>query len=170
MSTPYIGEIRMVAFNFAPAGWALCDGQLMSISQNDALFNLIGTTYGGDGLTTFALPNLAGRLPVHMGAGAGLSTRVIGESSGSESVTLISTQLPGHTHAPQGLSFSGSQSSPQNGVWAGSADAHYSASPANLPMRNNLIGGTGGSQPHTNLMPFTAINFTISLFGIYPSP
>jgi microcystin-dependent protein len=170
MSTPYIGEIRMVGFNFAPQGWAFCDGQVMAIAQNDALFALIGTTYGGDGQITFALPNLLGRVPIHMGTGPGLSTRVIGESGGSESVTLTTNQLPAHGHTPLAYSAVGSQSSPQNGLWAGSADARYSTSPANQPMRNTLIGAGGGGQPHANLMPFAAINFIISLFGIFPSP
>jgi microcystin-dependent protein len=169
MSTPYVGEIRMVGFTFAPVGWALCDGQLISISQNSTLFNLIGTTYGGDGQNTFALPNLQGRVPLHQGAGPSLSTRIIGELSGSESVTLTSNQLPQHTHTPLAHSASGSQSSPQNGLWSGSAVAHYSANPPNIPMRPGLVGSAGGSQPHENMMPFVAINFIISLFGIFPS-
>ena len=170
MSTPYVGEIRMVGFNFAPVGWALCDGQLLPIAQNDVLFALIGTTYGGDGANTFALPDLQGRIPVHMGTGPGLGSRVIGERSGSESVTLTGSQLPAHTHVPQAHSANGSQSSPQNGLWAGSPAASYSANAANNAMNNTLIGATGGSQPHANVMPFQAINFVISLFGIFPSP
>ncbi len=170
MSTPYIGEIRMVGFNFAPQGWALCNGQLLAIAQNDALFNLIGTTYGGDGQTTFALPDLQGRIPLHMGSGPALTPRTIGQVGGSENVTLTTNQLPAHAHTPQAHSANGSQSSPQNALWAGSPAAGYSANAAAIPMNNTLIGATGGSQPHTNVMSFQAINFVISLFGIFPSP
>ena len=169
MSTPFVGEIRMVGFNFAPQGWALCNGQILAIAQNDVLFTLIGTTYGGDGQNTFALPDLQGRIPVHMGSGPGLSSRVIGQAGGSENVTLTTDQLTAHTHTSQAHSANGSQSSPQNGLWAGSPAAGYSANAASIPMNNTLIGATGGSQPHTNVMPFQAINFVISLFGIYPS-
>jgi microcystin-dependent protein len=159
----------MVGFDFPPLGWASCNGQLMDIAQNDVLFNLIGTTYGGDGQTTFALPDLSGRIPIHMGAGPGLSTRVIGELSGSESVTLSAPQMPAHAHLPQAHSAAGSQSSPQNALWAGSAAAAYSPNQPGMAMRSTLIGASGGSQPHENMMPFVAINFIISLFGIFPS-
>jgi microcystin-dependent protein len=168
MSQPYIGEIRMVGFNFAPVNWAFCDGQLLPISENDALFTLIGTTYGGDGVATFALPNLQGRIPIHMGTGPSLTSRVIGESSGSETVSLTTNQLPSHTHTPLAQSANGSLNTPQNGVWAGAPSSRYSANPAGVPMRNTLIGPTGGSQAHENLMPFVAINFIIALFGIFP--
>jgi microcystin-dependent protein len=170
MSTPYIGEIRMVGFNFAPQGWAFCDGSLLPISENDTLFSLIGTTYGGDGQATFALPNLAGRIPVHMGTGPGLSTRVIGEAAGVEQVTLITSQIPVHSHAPQAQSANGGLNTPQNGVWAGSATALYSTDQPNVTMRSGLVNLAGGSQPHENMMPFLAINFIISLYGIYPTP
>lgn len=170
MGTPFIGEIRMFGGNFAPAGWAFCNGQLVPISENDALFNLIGTTYGGDGQATFALPDLQGRLPMHMGTGPGLSTRQIGELGGVETVTLTAQQIPVHTHAPQADSNGGNQTTPQNGIWASSASSRYSSSAPNLAMDSSLIGPTGGSQPHENMMPFLAISFIISLFGIYPSP
>ncbi len=170
MSTPYIGEIRMVGFNFAPVGWAFCDGQLMDIAQNDTLFNLIGTTYGGDGQTTFALPNLAGRVPIHQGQGPGLSNYVIGQMAGSETVTLATNQIPAHTHVPAANTGTGSQSSPQNALWAASPSGNYTNPPANIPMRSGLVGSSGGSQPHENMMPFVAINFIISLFGIFPTP
>src|SRR5512140_2190763 len=119
MSTPFVGEIRLFGGNFAPAGWAFCSGQLMAISENDVLFNLIGTTYGGDGQQTFGLPDLRGRLPMHMGTGAGLSSRTIGEMGGVETVTLTAQQIPSHTHVPMAVSGSGNQTVPQNGVWAG---------------------------------------------------
>src|SRR5512135_3630836 len=125
MSSPYIGEIRLFGGNFAPVGWAFCDGALVPISENDALFNLIGTTYGGDGQLTFALPDLRGRLPMHMGTGPGLSPRTIGEQGGVETVTLTANQIPAHSHVPLSVSGDGNQSTPQNGVWAGKATSIY---------------------------------------------
>jgi microcystin-dependent protein len=168
MGQPFVGEIRMFGGNFAPAGWAFCDGQLMAISENDTLFTLIGTTYGGDGQETFGLPDLQGRLPMHMGTGAGLTTRVIGEKSGVETVTLTAQQIPIHTHPPLAVSGNGNQATPQNGVWAGAADSRYSSSAPNLAMNNTLGGAAGGSQPHENLMPYLTISFIISLFGVFP--
>jgi len=169
MSSPFIGEIRMFGGNFAPAGWAFCNGQLMAISENDALFTLIGTTYGGDGQSTFGLPDLQGRLPMHMGTGPGLTTRTIGEMGGVESVTLTTNQIPVHTHVPLAVSTNGNQSTPQNGVWAGAPDSRYSSGAPNLAMNPSLVGAAGGSQPHDNLMPFLAISFIISLFGVFPT-
>src|SRR5512140_1176359 len=159
MGSPYVGEIRMFGGTFAPQGWAFCNGQLMAISENTALFSLIGTTYGGDGQTTFALPNLQGRVPLHQGTGPGLSPRVVGELGGSETVTLTPGQMPQHTHTPLAHSTIGSQSSPQNGLWSGSPVARYSTNPPGIAMRPDLVGGVGGSQPHENMMPFVAINF-----------
>jgi microcystin-dependent protein len=169
MSSPFIGEIRMFGGNFAPAGWAFCSGQLMPISENDALFALIGTTYGGDGQETFGLPDLQGRLPMHMGTGAGLTTRVIGESGGVETVTLTVNQIPVHSHAPLAVSGNGNQATPQNGVWAGVTTSIYTTNPPTIAFNATLGGNTGGSQPHENLMPFLAVSFIISLFGIFPS-
>ena len=169
MSSPFIGEIRMFGGNFPPAGWAFCDGQLMAIAENDALFNLIGTTYGGDGQGTFGIPDLRGRLPMHMGTGPGLSTRQIGEMSGVETVTLTVQQIPIHTHPPLAVSGNGNQATPQNGVWAGAAASRYSSSAPNLAMNNTLVGQAGGSQPHDNLMPYLTISFIISLFGVFPT-
>ena len=170
MGTPYVGEIRMFGGNFAPAGWAFCSGQLMPIAENDVLFNLIGTTYGGDGQQTFALPNLQGRLPMHMGTGPGLSTRTIGEMGGVETVTLTTQQIPSHNHAPLAVSTNGNQTTPQSGVWAGTSDSRYSTSAPSLAMNPALIGAAGGSQPHDNMMPYLAISFIISLYGVYPTP
>ena len=170
MSVPFVGEIRIFGGNFAPAGWAFCDGALMPISENETLFQLIGTTYGGDGQNTFAVPDLRGRLPMHMGTGPGLSTRQIGESGGAETVTLTAQQIPIHTHAPQADSNSGNQTTPQNGIWAAVPASRYSSSAPNLAMNNTLIGSAGGSQPHENLMPYLAISFIISLFGVFPTP
>lgn len=170
MGSPYVGEIRMFAGNFAPAGWAFCDGSILSIAENETLFNLIGTTYGGDGQTTFALPDLRGRLPMHMGNGAGLTPRVIGEMGGVESVTLTAQQMPIHSHAPRAVSGSGNQATPQNGVWAGSASSRYSTSAPNLAMNASLVNLCGSNQPHENRMPYLSISFIISLFGVYPTP
>src|SRR5579864_555609 len=169
MGTPYVGEIRMFAGNFAPAGWALCQGQTLAISDNDVLFNLIGTTYGGDGQTTFNLPNLASRVPVHAGTGGG-SSYIIGQAAGAESVTLTTSQIPAHSHAPLCNSGAGGQAGPSGGVWAQLAtNPPYANVAPTLAMGANAIGSTGGSQPHDNMVPFLVINFIISLFGIFPS-
>jgi microcystin-dependent protein len=169
MSSPYVGEIRMVGFNFAPVGWALCDGQLIPISENEVLFNLIGTTYGGDGQQTFALPDLRSRIPIHAGQGPGLSSRVLAEMAGTESVTLTTQQIPSHNHAAQAVAASGNQSSPGNGIWADSGQGAYGTGAGSLAMKSTLIAASGGSQPHDNLMPYLTINFVISLYGVYPS-
>lgn len=169
MGTPYIGEIRMFAGNFAPAGWAFCDGSIIPISENDTLFNLIGTTYGGDGQNTFALPDLRSRVPVHMGTGGG-SSYVIGQNGGEEQVTLTVSQIPAHNHTPLCNSGLGSASDPTNGVWAQTTAAPYNTTAPSIAMGANAIGPTGGSQPHDNMVPFLVINFIISLFGIFPTP
>jgi microcystin-dependent protein len=159
----------MFGGNFAPAGWAFCSGQLMAISENDTLFNLIGTTYGGDGQSTFGLPDLQGRLPIHMGNGATGTTYIIGEKAGTETVTLTTQQIPAHTHTPLAQSGTGNQPSPANGVWAASSLNEYSSSAPNVSMNAGAIGNDGGSQPHDNMMPYLAVSFIISLFGIFPS-
>ena len=165
MSSPFIGEIRMFGGNFAPVGWAFCNGALIPISENDALFTLIGTTYGGDGQETFALPNLQSRVPVHVGPGFAL-----GESGGTESVTLTVSQIPAHSHVPQCLAGAGNQNKPDGGVWASSSPATYYASAApSVTMDPAAIGSSGGSQPHDNMVPFLVINFILSLFGVFPS-
>ena len=175
MSEPFIAEIRIVAFNFAPRGWAFCDGQLMPIAENTALFSLIGTTYGGDGRTTMALPNLQGRAPMHPGRGPGLTSRRLGQIVGTETVTLTEAQIPSHTHTP----------------WQNALNPPTSIDPANrLPSRHvdtNLefvfkenptldatfnpaqVSTTGGSQAHTNMQPYLGLNFVIALVGLYPS-
>jgi microcystin-dependent protein len=156
----------MFGGNFAPAGWAFCDGSLIPISENDALFTLIGTTYGGDGQSTFALPDLRSRVPVHVGPGF-----VQGQNGGVETVTLTTNQIPAHTHVPQANSNVGSQISPQGGLWASSNPSlnQYSNVAPTLNMDPGAIGQTGGSQPHDNMVPFLAVNFILSLFGIFPS-
>lgn len=165
MSSPYIGEIRMFGGNFAPQGWAFCNGQLIPISENDALFNLIGTTYGGDGQTTFALPNLQSRVPLHVGPGFAL-----GQSGGTESVTLTAQQIPTHSHALNADENSGTQLGPANNVLAQTQNPlmYRSIAPA-LAMNGNSVQPAGGSQPHDNMLPFVVVNFIISLFGIFPS-
>jgi microcystin-dependent protein len=159
----------MVGFNFAPAGWAFCDGQLMPIAENDALFTLIGTTYGGDGQETFALPDLQCRMPVHQGTNSAGGSYVIGQKAGVESVTLTVQQIPAHSHAAQCSNQTGTQASPTNGLWAASTINQYSADPTTGLMNSTLMVGAGGSQPHDNMMPFLTISFIISLFGIFPS-
>src|SRR5437016_2584474 len=165
MSSPFIGEIRMFAGNFAPVGWAFCNGALMAIDQNDALFNLIGTTYGGDGQTTFALPNLQSRVPIHVGPGFAL-----GQSGGTESVTLTTSQIPAHSHVPQASGNAGTASTPANTVWAANATlTQYSNAAPSANMDPAALGSAGGSQPHDNMIPFLVINFILSLFGVFPS-
>jgi microcystin-dependent protein len=167
MGQPFVGEIRMFAGNFAPLGWELCQGQILSIAENDVLFNLIGTTYGGDGQETFALPDLRGRLPLHQGTTQG-NTFFIGENGGGESVTLTTNQIPAHSHAPR-ANTAGSANDPTGNVWAGWTGSHYSDQAPNAAMLPTALASAGGSQPHENRPPFLAINFIISLFGIFPS-
>jgi microcystin-dependent protein len=165
MSQPYVGEIRMFGGNFAPAGWMFCDGQLLPISEYETLFNLIGTTYGGDGQSTFALPDLRGRVPIHMGNGFTLA-----ETGGTETVTLTLQQIPSHSHVPLANSDSGTATTPTNNVWAASADlTQYATAPNAAIMNNGAIGPAGGNQPHDNRLPFLCVDFIISLFGIFPS-
>lgn len=165
MGTPYIGEIRMFAGNFSPAGWLFCEGQLLPISENETLFQLIGTTYGGDGQETFGLPDLRGRLPVHMGGGYQLA-----ETGGVESVSLTVTQIPAHTHAMIASTGTGTQLSPQGKVLAsGSSISLYRPGAPAAPLNSAKVSPSGGSQPHDNMHPFLCINYIISLFGIFPS-
>ena len=172
---PYLGEIRMFGGNYAPRGWALCNGQLLAIAANTALFSLLGTTYGGNGVNNFALPNLQGRLPMHWGNNPPLTNRVLGEIAGTESVTLISTQMPIHNHVlNSGNGTAGDASTPQNNFSSvfvdpntGSPASTYSAAAATT-MAPTAIGTAGGSQPHDNMPPFLCVTFIIALEGIYP--
>lgn len=170
MSEPFVGEIRMFAGNFAPRGWAFCDGQLLAVSQNDALFSLLGTVYGGDGRTTFGLPDLRGRIPVHAGTGTGLSPRRLGAQGGAEEVTLTVNQLPSHTHTLQATTTVANETNPSGRVTAqtGTFDLYQTGAPS-AGMNAGAITSVGGSRSHTNLMPFLCIHFIIALFGIYPS-
>ena len=172
MSQPFIGEIRMFGGSFAPAGWAFCQGQLLPISENDTLFNLIGTTYGGDGQVSFALPDLQGRVVVHAGQGSGLSQNYqLAEKFGAEQVTLTTNSMPIHRHALQASPDPATAITPVNGVLAAPPTiSPYFAAPTDTPLNAVSVLPVGGSQPHENMMPFLAISFIISLFGIYPTP
>jgi microcystin-dependent protein len=164
--TVYIGEIRMFAGNFAPAGWMFCQGQTIPISENDVLFQLIGTTYGGDGEQTFNLPNLASRVPLHQGTGF-----IIGQTGGVEDVTLNIQQMTGHTHAMLATTSVSNQTSPANNVVAQSSTGKlYVEDTPTANLANPVVGMTGGNQPHTNLQPYLCVNFIISLFGVFPTP
>jgi microcystin-dependent protein len=172
MATPFLGEIRMFAGNFAPRGFAFCSGQILSIAQNTALFSLLGTTYGGNGTTTFALPDLRGRVPIHQGQGPGLSNYVLGQMTGVENVTLLPTQMPSHNHLVNAVGAGGNQDSPVNGypaVESTGTSKNYSNGGTTGQMASNTVATTGGGQPHTNVQPCTCINFIIALEGIYPA-
>lgn len=169
MSDPFIGEIRLFAGNFAPRDWAFCNGQLMSIAQNTALFSLLGTMYGGNGQTTFALPDLRGRVPVHMGQGPGLTPRTQGEMAGSETVTLLSSQMPAHSHALRASTAAASGSTPAGALLGATSVNSYDSSAAGVAMAPGAIGNSGGSQPHDNMAPTLTLNYIIALFGIFPS-
>jgi microcystin-dependent protein len=166
MAQPYVGEIRIFAGNFAPAGWMFCEGQLLPISENETLFNLIGTTYGGDGQSTFALPDLRGRLPMHQGNGF-----ILAETGGAEEVTLTVSQIPVHTHPLLGTTTTATQQNVTGNVYAQASlfNPYININP-NVAMAPQAISTVGGSQPHSNFQPYLCVDFIISLFGIYPSP
>ena len=171
MAQPYVGEIRMFGGNFAPAGWMFCEGQLLPISENDTLFNLIGTTYGGDGQSTFALPDLRGRVPIHMGTGSDGINYTLAENGGVEEVTLTTNQLPIHNHAFLGSTSAGTQNSSVGFMPAASNVVKiYSASPPNNNLAAQALLPDGGSQPHSNFQPYLCVHFIISLFGLFPQP
>jgi microcystin-dependent protein len=166
MAQPYIGEIRMFGGNFAPAGWMFCEGQLLPISENETLFQLIGTTYGGDGQSTFGLPDLRGRIPIHQGNGF-----ILAETGGAEEITLTVNQIPAHGHATLANSSAGNEPSPINNTWAAQSVVNqYSSVNPVVAAGSPSMSLTGGSQPHENRQPFLCIDFIISLFGIFPSP
>lgn len=170
MSDPFVGEVRMFAGNFAPRGWAFCDGQLLAISQYDALFSLFGTVYGGDGRTTFGLPDLRGRIPLHAGQAPGLTARRLGEKAGVESVTLATAQLPIHAHQLRASGDVAGHTNAQGNLLARSSNIDlYSGDAPDASLAPAAIGSTGGSQSHTNMMPYLCVNFIVALFGVYPS-
>lgn len=162
MGTPYLGEIKVVSFNFAPKGWALCNGQTLAISQNTALFSLLGTYYGGDGRTTFQLPNLQARMPIHQGAGY-----VIGSFGGESSHTLLTQEMPQHNHGVVGVSTTATIDAATGNLWATSQHNPYAASP-NTSLAPAALGQVGGSQPHDNMTPYLVLSFIIALQGIFP--
>jgi len=164
MAQPYVGEIRLFAGNFAPAGWASCEGQLLSISENETLFNLIGTTYGGDGQQTFALPDLRGRVPVHQG-----NSYTLAQSGGTETVALSAGQIPSHNHSLVVADAVGDKTDPAGNFWAQSAALVYASTNDGSTMAQGSLASEGGGQPHENMMPFVCLTFIISLFGIFPS-
>ncbi len=163
MGTPFLGEIKIMSFNFPPKGWALCNGQLLPINQNQALFSLLGTTYGGDGQTNFALPDLRGRVPFHVGSGF-----TQGQRAGEEAHTLNVTELPAHNHVPVGTSSNASAASPAGNLWAANPGGGY-ASSSNTSLNGASVTNTGGGQPHPNQSPYLVLNFCIALQGIFPS-
>lgn len=167
MAQPYVGEIRMFAGNFAPAGWMFCEGQLLPISENETLFQLIGTTYGGDGQSTFALPDLRGRIPLHQGNGF-----ILAETGGAEEITLTVNQIPAHSHPELAITGVPQNSNPQNNVLGTPVGNIYFSGPTNNMVSFNpqAVSSVGGSQPHTNFEPYLCVDFIISLFGIFPSP
>ena len=166
MAEPFLSEIRVFSFNFPPKGWALCNGQLLPINQNQALFSLLGTTYGGDGRVNFALPNLQGRVPIHVGGG-----RTLGERGGEQAHTLSQQELPAHTHAVQASAAAGTQNVPANNMVLSQRAAEVYRPPSNLgPMVAGTVTNVGGSQAHENMQPFLTLNFCIALQGIFPSP
>lgn len=169
MSEPFLGEIRTFGFNFAPQGWAMCAGQLLSISQNTALFALLGTFYGGDGVTNFALPDLRGRVGINQGNGPGLSPYVLGQRSGSENVTLTNAQMPAHGHGVAANGGPASTPRPDGAVPARESADAYAAAPDGTAMNAGMITASGGSQPHSIVQPYLGLNFCIALQGIFPS-
>jgi len=169
MANPFLAEIRIFAGNFAPTGWALCNGQLLPISQNTALFSLLGTFYGGDGKTTFALPDLQGSAPVHQGQGPGLSQRFIGEQAGEQAVTLIQSEMPAHTHALNGTNQLQNLPDPANHTLARANANAYVQNPTGFTQMNGLaVGITGDNLPHNNMPPFLTLTFIIALQGVFP--
>ena len=173
MSSPFLGEIRQFGFNFAPRGWAMCNGQLLAISANTALFSLLGTFYGGNGTTTFGLPNLQGRVPIHFGQGAGLSSYVLGQAAGVENVTLLAVQMPQHNHSVLTVNSGGNQANPSTNylaVESTGTSLNYSSGPSDGTTLNpQAVTTAGGNQPHANIQPYLAVNFCIAEQGIFPS-
>lgn len=171
MSNPFLAEIRIFPFNFAPKGWAFCDGQILPLSQNTALFSLLGTTYGGDGKSNFALPNLQGCAPMHPGQGPGLSLHDLGETGGSDTVTLLESEIPSHNHSLMGSSLPADVDAPDPTVVLARSNPallYTTGTPTLVTLSDNTIAPAGGDQPHNNLMPYLTLNFCIALQGVFP--
>ena len=171
MSEPFLAEIKIFAGNFAPRGFAFCDGQLLPIAQNTALFSLMGTTYGGDGRTTFGIPNLKDRAPIHAGRGPGLTQRRLGYTGGADTVTLNISQIPSHTHNPRASSEKNNQANPANNTWGNGNDnpLYRQAASLNSNLHPNVIGTVGGNQRHNNMQPYLTLSFIIAIVGMFPS-
>jgi microcystin-dependent protein len=168
VADPFVAEIRIYPFNFPPSGWAFCDGQLLPLSQNTALFSLLGTTYGGNGLSNFALPDLQGRVPVHPGQGPGLSLYDLGQEGGVSTVTLLESEIPAHSHQLRGSVLLGDSPTPAGNSLARYANAYQSSTGGLVPMAQQALAPAGGGAPHNNMMPFLTLNFCIALQGIFP--
>jgi microcystin-dependent protein len=165
---PFVAEIRIVPFNFAPKGWSFCDGQILPILQNTALFSLLGTVYGGDGQSTFGLPNFQGSVPIGSGQGSGLNNYALGQTGGEQAVALISNEIPSHVHQMQAVGTAGTKQSPSGNSWASSTTRQFSGLTPNAAMGPTALSVTGSSQPHNNMMPFLTLNFIIAMQGIFP--
>lgn len=165
---PFVAEIRIFPFNFAPKGWAFCDGQIIPLSQNTALFSLLGTTYGGDGKSNFALPNLQGSAPMHPGQGQGLSLHDLGETGGSETVSLLESEIPSHTHTLNASAGDATEQGPGNQLFANGIGVGAFATPGGLTQLAQVVAPAGGDQPHNNMQPYLTLNFCIALQGVYP--
>jgi microcystin-dependent protein len=165
---PFVAEIRIFPFNFAPKGWAFCDGQLLPLSQNTALFSLLGTTYGGNGKSNFALPDVQGRAPMHPGQGPGLSLHDLGETGGSETVTLLQSEMPSHSHGLRGVDDNGTFKTPANMFFAGGNQMYLTPAAVNTSLAFEAIAPAGGDQPHNNMQPYLTLNFCIALQGVFP--
>jgi microcystin-dependent protein len=168
MADPFVAEIRIFPFNFAPKGWAFCDGQILPLSQNTALFSLLGTTYGGNGKSTFALPNMQANAPMHPGQGPGLSLHDLGEVGGSETATLLESEIPAHSHGLQGVDDDGSFKTPQNMFLAAGNQMYFTPAAVNTSLASQALAPSGGDQPHNNLQPYLTLNFCIALQGVFP--
>lgn len=168
MADPFVAEIRIFPFNFAPKGWAFCNGQLLPLSQNTALFSLLGTTYGGDGKSTFALPDLEGRAPMHPGQGPGLSLHDLGETGGSETVTLLQSEIPAHSHGLRAVEDDGGFLGPGGNMFAAGNQMYSNPAVTNTALAPQALAPAGGDQPHNNMMPYLALNFNIALQGVFP--
>lgn len=169
MADPFVAEIRIFPFNFAPSGWAFCNGQLLPISQNTALFSLLGTIYGGDGKSNFSLPNMGGKAPMHPGQGAGLSQHDLGETGGSESVSLIEAEIPTHTHLFRGVDWVANRRLAQGSTFGTGNTIFVTGASANGTMANEALAPAGGDLPHNNMQPYLTLNFCIALQGVFPS-
>ncbi|MEA2822491.1 MAG: hypothetical protein QOJ86_4495 [Bradyrhizobium sp.] len=168
MADPFVAEIRIFPFFFAPKGWAFCDGQILPLSQNTALFSLLGTTYGGDGKSNFALPNMQGNVPMHPGQGPGLSLHDLGETGGSETVSLLESEMPAHSHGLRGVDDNGSFKTPANMFFAGGNAMYFTPAAVNTNLADQVLAPAGGDQPHNNMQPYLTLNFCIAMQGVFP--